>query len=252
MSNEHAQADDLSPNLPRIERRADKAQICAEWRSKEHRIDTEIERMLHERAHRMEEELLAGFHATKGHARSATFFGSARLPEDNEHYQRARSIAAKLCKEGIVVVTGGGPGIMEAANRGTREACGHATGFNIELPHEQVINEYVTHGVNFHYFFTRKVAMFFSADAYVYFPGGYGTLDEFFELITLVQTKKLPKVPIILVGSEFWHPIMELCRTLLLEKFHTIDAEDLDLVHITDNEDEVVAMVKNAPLRNEY
>lgn len=252
MSNEHAQADNLAPDELRIEKNPQKLQICTEWRTKEHRIDTEMERMLHDRAERIEDELLAAFHASKCYPKSVSFFGSARLPEDNKYYRQAQSLAGKICKEGIAVITGGGPGIMEAGNRGTMESCEHGVGFNIELPHEQVINPYVTHGVNFHYFFTRKVALFFSAEAYVYFPGGFGTFDEFFELVTLVQTKKLPKVPIILMGSAYWTPVMDLCRTLLLETFHTIDEEDLSLVHITDDEEEALDMIKRAPLRSEY
>ena len=217
-----------------------------------HSMDTEIEQLLHERAGRAENELLNGFHAVRKFPKSVTFFGSARLPEDHPYYKKAQSLGAKICKEGFAVVTGGGPGIMEAGNRGAKEACGNSVGFNIELPMEQNINPYVTHGVNFHYFYTRKVTMFFSAEAYVYFPGGFGTLDEFFELVTLVQTNKMPKVPIVLFGTDFWQPLQDLMKKQLLEEFETISPEDLDLYTITDDEEKVLEIVRSAPIRNEY
>jgi len=217
-----------------------------------HRIDTEIERQLHERAERIEDELLNAFHAIHNFPKSVTFFGSARFKEDHPYYQKAKRISARICKEGFAVITGGGPGIMEAGNHGSNGSCHNAVGFNIELPTEQNINDYVTHGVNFHYFFTRKVALFFSAEAYLYFPGGFGTLDEFFELVTLIQTKKLPPIPTILVGSDYWQPIIDMCKAQLLDKFETISAEDFDIFKIIDDEDEILEIVKKAPLRNEY
>lgn len=148
-------------------------------------------------------EIKTGIRAIRQYPKSVTFFGSARLKAGSKYYELARSLARKICQEGYAVITGGGPGIMQAANQGTAEACGSAIGFNIELPFEQNINPYVTHGVNFHYFFTRKVSMTFSAEVYIYFPGGFGTMDEFFEILTLVQTKKIPRVPIVLVGKEY-------------------------------------------------
>ncbi len=148
-------------------------------------------------------EFKTGIRAIRQYPKSVTIFGSARLKPSDKYYQLAQSLAAKICQEGFAVITGGGPGIMEAANKGSAEKCGYAVGFNIELPFEQNINPYVTHGVNFHYFFTRKVSMTFSGEVYIYFPGGFGTMDEFFEIITLIQTKKIPKVPVILVGKEF-------------------------------------------------
>ncbi len=217
-----------------------------------HKMDTDIEEELHARAARAEVELLNGFHAIRKFPKSVTFFGSARFPEEHPYYQKAKGISERICKEGFTVVTGGGPGIMQAGNHGAKETCGSSVGFNIELPMEQIINPYVTHGVNFHYFYTRKVTMFFSAEVYLYFPGGFGTLDEFFELVTLVQTNKMPKVPIILVGKDYWDPIINLCRELLLEKFETVSAEDFDLFTITDDDDEILEIVKSAPLRNEY
>lgn len=215
-------------------------------------IRDEIDKALHERAHRIEEEMTRGFEAIRRYPKSVTFFGSTRFKEDHQFYEKARDIAGRICEMGYAVITGGGPGIMEAGNRGTKESCGYSVGFNIELPTEQNINPYVTHGVNFHYFFTRKVALSFSAEAYVFFPGGYGTLDEFFEIITLVQTQKIPRVPIICVGESFWQPLDTFIRGALLQEYKTISTEDVNLYTITDDIEHILDIVDNAPLRNEY
>lgn len=167
-----------------------------------HTVD-EMMRLTDERSNRISNEIRMGLRAIRKYPKSVTIFGSARLPKTHDSYIAAKNLGAKLCAEGYAVITGGGPGIMQAANEGTFTECGSGIGFNIELPFEQVINPYVTHGVDFHYFFTRKVSMTFSGEAYIYFPGGVGTLDEFFEILTLVQTKKIPKVPIVLVGKKF-------------------------------------------------
>jgi len=200
-------------------------------------------------------EFKKGFDIINHYPKSVTFFGSARLKPSNKYYQFAQKLAGEICKSGYAVVTGGGPGIMEAGNRGTRESCGYAIGFGIELPFEQNINPYVTHGMNYHYFFTRKVMMTFSSEAYIYFPGGFGTLDEFFEIVTLVQTNKIPRVPIILVGKEFWNPLVEIFEKNLLGKFKTISKGDLKLFKVFDTSDEsikeILKIVKKAPLRNE-
>jgi len=163
----------------------------------------DIEKNLRSRSNRVSKELLKGLEAISLYPKSVTFFGSARLKPSNKYYQLAKELGGMVCKEGYAVVTGGGPGIMQAGNQGTFETCGYGIGFNIELPFEQVINPYVTHGIDFHYFFTRKVAMTFSSESYVYFPGGFGTLDELFEIVTLIQTKKIAKVPVILMGTEY-------------------------------------------------
>src|SRR5690606_36408416 len=157
----------------------------------------ELEEAIHNRISVIQKEFEDGFHFIKKHPKSVTFFGGARFDNTNPFYQQAVDLAKLLVKERYTVVTGGGPGIMEAANRGAQEGGGHSLGLTIELPHEQVTNQYVTDHVGFNYFFTRKVCLTFSAEAFVYFPGGFGTLDEFFEILTLVQTKKIPKVPII-------------------------------------------------------
>src|SRR5690606_19507522 len=136
--------------------------------------------------------------------------------EDNPHYIKARTVGKMLAEEGFAVITGGGGGIMEAANRGAYEAGGTSVGLNIELPHEQNLNPYTTESMPFRYFFARKVMLAYAASALICFPGGFGTLDEMFEVITLVQTGKMPPVPIILVGCEFWQPLDNFIREQLL------------------------------------
>ena len=243
---EHAHETEITSDKPHVNKREFELDISPE------RTYSDIDTALNERVGRIEEELVHGMKAINQYPKSVTFFGSARTPEGDEHYERARRLAGRLCNEGYAVITGGGPGIMEAGNRGTKEVCGHGIGFNIELSFEQVINPYVTHGVNFHYFFTRKVAMAFSAEAYLCFPGGYGTLDELFEMLTLIQTHKVPRVPVVLVGGDFWQPLDTFIRGALLQEYQTISPEDINLYRITDDEDEIVEIVKKAPLRNEY
>lgn len=203
------------------------------------------------RVSRISREFSRGFKFIKKYPKSVSFFGSARFKEDNEHYKKARVIAKKLSSEGYTIVTGGGPGIMQAGNHGAHDAGGNSVGLNIRLPMEQVINPYVKESVDFYYFFSRKVALSFSAEAYLYFPGGFGTLDEFFEILTLVQTHKIPKVPIILVGSDFWNPLNDFIKKHLLERHCSIDPEDINLYKITDDDDEIINIVKNAPMRDE-
>lgn len=194
-------------------------------------------------------EFERGFEFIQHYPRSVTFFGSARFKPDNEHYQKARNIAFALSKKGYAIVTGGGPGIMEAANYGALEAGGPSVGLNIEIPNEQVTNPYVTTSTNFYYFFTRKVVLSFSAEAYIFFPGGFGTLDEVTEMMTLVQTHKIPKVPIILVGSDFWKPFADFIKQEVFEKHQAIDEEHMNIYTITDSEEEAVALALNAPQR---
>jgi len=209
----------------------------------------EIEDEMHKRVSLIDQEFNRGFDFIKTQPRTVTFFGSARLKEDNEHYQRARRIALKLAQAGFSVVTGGGPGIMEAANRGAFEAEGRSLGLNIKLPHEQVRNPYVTDDVEFYYFFIRKVMLSFSAEAYVFFPGGFGTCDEFFEILTLVQTKKIENVPIFLVGNAYWSSLKQfMIDNMLTNK--TIDKDDLNLFTITEDEDMIVEAIKKVPTRD--
>jgi uncharacterized protein (TIGR00730 family) len=213
----------------------------------------EMEENSKRRVREISEEFKKGFAFIMRHPKSVTFFGSARFKEDDPFYQKARRIAKRIARQGFTVVTGGGPGIMEAGNRGAVEGDHneHSVGVCIKLPHEQITNPYVTDGIELKYFFSRKVILTFSAEAYVYFPGGFGTMDEFFEILTLVQTGKIEKVPIILVGAEYWNPLNEFIKKTILKKFEAIKEQDLDLYTITDDEDLVLDIIKKAPLRRE-
>lgn len=188
-----------------------------------------------ERVTRIDREFDDGFGLIGKYNYTVSFFGSARFTEDNPYYQKARDVAAMLVKEGYTIVTGGGGGIMEAGDRGASENGGQSIGLNIQLPHEQHANPYTTESMSFRYFFTRKVILAYGADAYIYFPGGFGTLDELFEIITLMQTKKMPLAPIILYGSEFWTALDMFIKTYMLEGEHTISPGDEDLYTITED-----------------
>ena len=194
---------------------------------------------------RIMSEFVEGFTFLANIERSVTIFGSARVGDDNPYYQQARELGRRLAARGYTVVTGGGPGIMQAGNQGACEAGGQSIGLNIQLPREQRINPYVTEGMAFHYFFSRKVMLDFSAEAYVFFPGGFGTLDEFFELVTLVQTGKVDRMaPIIIVGSDYWQPLVAWIEDTLLTKFGTIAPEDMTIWTLTDDIDEVVRLIE--------
>lgn len=211
----------------------------------EHIEHTEEERLL-----LIDREFKQGFNFIKSVEKSVTFFGSARFGENDHYYKKARHLGERIVKElGYTVVTGGGPGIMEAGNRGAYEAGGQSVGFNIELPHEQAHNPYLTHYLNFYYFFSRKVLMSFAAEAYVFFPGGFGTLDEFYEIITLKQTHKIENVPVILVGNEYWGAMDEFSKKQLLEAHAAIDPADRNLYTITEDEDQIIDIIKKAKIR---
>ncbi len=198
-----------------------------------------------------QEELRQGIDMVARYPRSVTMYGSARITEDHPDYQRAQRIARRVVAElGYAVVTGGGPGIMEAANRGATEAGGVSIGLTIRLPHEQYTNPYVNVEVPFYYFFTRKTTLSFSSEAYLAFTGGFGTFDEIFEIITLMQTGKIPRVPVLLVGSAFWTPLINATRHTLLDTYHTISSSDMDLFTITDDEDFIVETIRKAPARD--
>ncbi len=210
---------------------------------------TEISESAKKRVALISKEFTDGFEFIKNYPRSVTFFGSARTKEGDFYYEKARALAQKIVEElHYSVVTGGGPGIMKAASRGAYEAGGNSVGLTIELPHEQVTSEYLTHKMGFHYFFSRKVCLSFSAEAYVFFPGGFGTLDEFSEILTLIQTKKIPKAPMILVGESFWRPLEEFFKNQMT-KTGMIDQTDTSLYEITDDEEQILKIIKNAPVR---
>lgn len=202
-----------------------------------------LDRETEARVDRIEKEFKAGFEVINKYHYTVTVFGSARFLEDNPYYKKAREVGAMLAKEGFTVITGGGGGIMEAANRGAYEAGGKSIGFNIKLPHEQQLNPYTTESMPFKYFFARKVMLVYAASALVCCPGGFGTFDELFEVITLVQTGKMPPVPIILVGSDFWKPLDNFIRTQMLDKLGVISHGDEELYTITDDIDEIRKLV---------
>ncbi len=171
-----------------------------------------------------------------------SIFGSARTSEDHEYYKLAEEIAYKLTLNNYGVITGGGPGIMEAGNKGARRGKGTSVGLNIELPFEQHYNPYIDNDkmINFDYFFVRKVMFVKYAQGFIVLPGGFGTLDELFEALTLIQTKKLGKFPVILVGTAYWTGLLDWIKSTLLEKENNISAKDLDLIKIVDSADEAV------------
>jgi uncharacterized protein (TIGR00730 family) len=195
------------------------------------------------RALRILSEFVEGFDAMARVGPAVTVFGSARTAPDDPIYELARSIGRSLADAGYAVITGGGPGTMEAANRGCREAGGLSVGCNIELPHEQGLNPYVDLGVEFRYFFARKVMFVKYADGFVILPGGFGTLDELFEALTLIQTGKVRHFPVVLVGRAYWSGLIDWIRDTLLAHGAIVDG-DLDLLHVTDDPDEVVAMIR--------
>jgi len=211
----------------------------------------ELLKHINTRIENIAEEFKRGFELLTGMERTVTFFGSARFTEDNDHYQMARKIAGRLASYGIGVVTGGGGGIMEAANRGAYESKGYSLGLNIKLPHEQKENPYLTESTLFKYFFVRKVLLSYAAEAYLFFPGGFGTLDELFEIITLVQTHKIEPVPIILVGNGYWKKMSNFIEKEMYKKHHAISKEDMKLYTITDDVDTIVDIVLHAPIREQ-
>ena len=195
------------------------------------------------RALRILSEFVEGFDAMAKVGPAITVFGSARTGPDDPMYELARTIGRRLADAGYAVITGGGPGTMEAANRGCREAGGLSVGCNIELPHEQGMNPYVDLGVEFRYFFARKVMFVKYADGFVILPGGFGTLDELFEALTLIQTGKVRHFPIILVGRAYWSGLLDWIRGTLLAQGAIADG-DLELFQITDDPDEVVGIIR--------
>ncbi len=197
------------------------------------------------RALRIMGEFVDGFDALARLGPAVSIFGSARTAVDDPMYQTARLLAHRLAERGWTIITGGGPGIMEAANQGAREVDGVSVGLGIELPHEQGINEYVNLAIDFHYFFVRKTMFVKYAQSFVIFPGGFGTLDELFESLTLVQTGKIEHFPIILVGSEYWRGLLEWIRGPLASH-HNIAAVDADLLKVSDDIDEIIGWIEQA------
>ncbi|MBP2370825.1 TIGR00730 family Rossman fold protein [Pseudonocardia parietis] len=197
------------------------------------------------RVMRIQAEFVEGFGMLAELPRAATVFGSARTPVDSPEYEQGRELGARLAGAGFAVITGGGPGTMEAANRGASEAGGLSVGLGIELPFEQGLNPWVDLGINFRYFFARKTMFVKYSQAFVCLPGGFGTLDELFEALVLVQTKKVTKFPVVLLGTEYWGGLYDwIAKTVLREG--KISEKDLDLLHLTDDIDDAVDVVGEA------
>lgn len=201
-------------------------------------LDTNGDAIESWRVFRIMAEFVEGFELLRKYGLAATFYGSARCGAGDEVYKDAEELAARLAKKKFAIITGGGPGVMEAANVGAFKVGGKSIGLNIQLPFEQKLNPYTTESQNYHFFFSRKVMLAYASEVYVYFPGGFGTLDEFFEMLTLVQTKKIEPIPIVLYGKEFWAPLMEVFEKTLLKKYKTISKDDLELFHVVDSVDE--------------
>ena len=188
-------------------------------------------------------ELVSGFELLRHYDLAVTVFGSSRCEAGNDVYENAEALAAKLAHAGFAVITGGAHGVMQAANKGAKEAGGESVGLNIKLPSAQQANSWTTDGQEFNYFFTRKVMLAFASEVYIFFPGGFGTLDEFFEILTLVQTKKVKPVPIILIGTEYWRPLIEWFLHTLRDRYHTISAEDMLIYDLVDSVDEAMEVI---------
>lgn len=197
------------------------------------------------RAMRIQSEFVEGFDALADTPAAVSIFGSARTQPGTPYYELTRDIAARLVDAGYAIITGGGPGLMEAGNRGAQETGGQSIGLGIELPMEQGINQWVDLGINFRYFFVRKTMFVKYSQAFVCVPGGFGTLDELSEALTLVQTGKITRFPIVLVGTDYWSGLVDWLRDKLVGE-GMVDAEDIDLLHVTDSPEEVVRIIADS------
>src|SRR3989338_2023364 len=224
---------------------------------------TDWRQSFHWRIFRIMAEFIDGWQFLTDFRKTVTFFGSARTQPGEHWYKEAMRLGSMLAESGFHIITGGGPGIMEAANRGAFEAyenasvtdkpkIGDSIGLNIKLPFEQRINRYVRKAVAFHYFFVRKVMLSYYAQAYVYFPCGFGTLDEVFELITLVQCKKIPATPIILVGETYWRPLLNWIKQEVYENKRAIDSEDMQIYRVVNSAEDAYQIIKHSPERREF
>lgn len=202
------------------------------------------------RIFRIMAEFVEGFEFLSNLHREVTFFGSARALSGNPYYKLARELGSQLAKAGYAIITGGGPGIMEAGNRGAFEAGGESIGLDIVLPTEQRRNKYVKLSKSFHYFFTRKVMLSASAQAYVFFPGGFGTLDELFEVVTLIQTGKMSdQVPVILFGKAYWSGMLDWIKYTMCEQHRFIEPFEMETLRVVDTVEEAMALIRQTPER---
>jgi hypothetical protein len=202
------------------------------------------------RIFRIMSEFVEGFEFLSNLQKEVTFFGSARALPENKYYKMTRDLAHRLSKDGYTIITGGGPGLMEAGNRGAYEAGGESVGLDIALPTEQRRNKYVKKSKGFHYFFTRKVMLSASAQAYVFFPGGFGTFDELFEVVTLIQTGKMSdQVPVILIGKDYWGGLLAWIKETMMEKNGFIEPFEFDILHLVDSVDAAYKLIKDTKER---
>lgn len=203
------------------------------------------------RIFRVMSEFVDGFQFLSEFTKGVTFFGSGRFAPHHPYYKMANELGQRLSAAGFTIITGGGSGIMEAGNKGATEGKnGDSVGLNIQLPYEQRVNPFVRKGLGFHYFFTRKIMLSASAQAYVFFPGGFGTLDEFFEMVTLVQTQKISeRIPIVLVGEDFWQPLLDWMKAKMHDANQAIDSNDLKLYTLVKSVDEAFDIVSRSEER---
>jgi uncharacterized protein (TIGR00730 family) len=209
----------------------------------EGRIERHLEHITH--------ELRSGFNFIHKYLKSVTIFGSSLATPDSPEYAKATELAERIVRElDYSIITGGGPGIMEAANKGacTAQKKGHSAGLSISLPHEHSTNLYASESMKFSYFFTRKALLTFGAETFIFFPGGFGTFDELFSILTLVQTGKIPRVPIILFDSAFWKPFDAFLRTTMLCEYRNVEPKDLELYEIIDSFDLIIERIRRAPV----
>jgi uncharacterized protein (TIGR00730 family) len=213
-----------------------------------------IQKDIDQHIHDISAEFRAGFEFLEKYSKSVSIFGSARTKPDSEHYKMAELLARRIVSElGYTVITGGAAGIMEAGNKGAKEAKADkisSAAVTIKLPVEQRTNKFVEDELALDYFFTRKTMLTFAAEAYLFFPGGYGTFDELFSIITLIQTRKIPRVPIILVGTDFWKPLAHYIKHEMLERHQTISLGDENLFIVNEDPNTIIDIIKNAPVSN--
>ena len=207
-----------------------------------HYVINQLEKEESWRLFRIIGEFVEGFDILPDFLPAVTVYGSARVKEGHPNYKLARELGRGLSEKGYTVITGGGPGLMEAANRGAYESGGRSLGLNVELPQEQHPNEYLTLSLSFRYFFVRKVMLVKYASAFILLPGGFGTLDELFETLTLIQTRKITPFPVVLMGTDFWGGLIDWIQKTMLEE-KTISPDDLNLFHVTDDIEEALHLV---------
>ncbi len=213
-----------------------------------HRTAPDHEKGIEAHLARIHKEFCQGFEFLKKYPKSVTIFGSSMTAPESARYKMASGVAHKIVKDtGYAVISGGGSGVMEAVSKGAKEAGGDAVGLRINILRERGSNEYLTDSMNFTYFFARKAMLAFAAETYIFMPGGYGTFDELFGVLTLIQTAKIPRVPIILFDSSFWDPLKGFIEEKMLADDRTIDLQDMNLFEITDSPERVIEIIKKAP-----